>query len=183
MREAAKAFLALGVCSAVALGAPVEEVEPNDTLATAQFIAEEFYPFGAVAISGSMIPEEPNFPEFDVDVFSFDVEAGDIVVVSVFSLDPLGDPVLGVYDPNGNMFALEDDSFGLNPLWGGVLPVSGNWKFVVGGNDQDVLMGDHDETFDYLFTWKIPEPTAAALVAIGLLGLTCRRGRRVLACD
>lgn len=174
MREGMKALLALGICSAVALGAPVEEVEPNDTLATAQFIAEEFYPFGAVAISGSMIPEEPNFPEFDVDVFSFDVEAGDLVVVSVFSLDPLGDPVLGVYAPNGNLFELVDDSFGLNPLWDGVIPVSGNWKFVVGGNDQDVF-GSHDESFDYLLTFKIPEPTAVALVAIGLLGLTRRR--------
>ncbi len=182
MREGLNALLALGVCSAVALGAPVDEVEPNDTLVTAQFIGEEFYPFGAVAISGALIPEEPDFPLFDVDVFSFDVEAGDIVVVSVFSLDPLGDAVLGVYAPDDTLYDLVDDSVGLNPFWGGEIPESGLWKFVVGGNDQDVF-GPHDESFDYLLTFKIPEPTAVALVAIGLLGLTRPRRRRVLGSD
>lgn len=175
MREAMRALFALSVCSAVALGAPVDEVEPNDTLEDAQFIGEEFYPFGAVAISGSLIPD-------DVDVFSFDIDVDDpdkppFVVVSVFSLDPLGDPVLGVYDQNDNFVELVDDSFGLNPVWSGVIPESGIWKFAVGGNDQDVF-GSHGESFDYLLTFKIPEPTAAALVAIGLLGLT--RRRRVL---
>lgn len=173
MREAMRALFALGICSAVALGAPVDEVEPNDTLEDAQFIGEEFYPFGAVAVSGSLIPD-------DVDVFAFDVDAGDNVVVSVFSLDPLGDPVLGVFGPlddKKNPFELVDDSFGLNPVWSGVITESGIWKFAVGGNDQDVF-GSHGESFDYLLTFKIPEPTAAALVAIGLLGLT--RRRRVL---
>ncbi|MCH7720037.1 MAG: PEP-CTERM sorting domain-containing protein [Planctomycetes bacterium] len=162
-----KAILALVACSAVALGAPVEEVEPNDTLATAQFIGEEFYPFGAVAISGSLIPE-------DMDVFSFDVEAGDFVVVNVFSLDPLGDAVLGIFAPDDTLYALVDDSVGLNPFWDGVIPESGNWKLVVSGNDEDIF-GSHDESFEYLASWKIPEPTAVALVAIGLLGLTRRR--------
>ena len=170
MREVLKAFFALGICSAVVLGAPVDEVEPNDTLEDAQFIGEEFYPFGAVAISGSLIPN-------DVDVFAFDVDAGDFVVVNVFSLDPLGDPVLAVYNQDDVFVELVDDSFGLNPVWSGEIPVSGIWKFVVGGNDVDIF-GSHNESFDYLLTFKIPEPTAAALVAIGLLGLT--RRRRVL---
>lgn len=179
MREGMKALFALGVCSAVALAGPVPEVEPNDTLATAQFIDEAFYPFGAVAISGSMFPEAPNFPAFDIDVFSFDVEAGDLVLASVFSLDPLGDPVLGIFAPDGTLFDLVDDSDGQNPFWNGIIPETGTWKFVIGGNDVDIF-GDHDQTFDYLFSWKIPEPTAAALVAFGLLGLT--RRRRVTAC-
>lgn len=177
MREAMRALFALGICSAVALGAPVVEVEPNDTLGTAQFIGEEFYPFGAVVISGALIPN-------DVDVFAFDVVAGDFVVVNVFSLDPLGDPVLAVYyqDENQNDVFVElvDDSFGLNPVWSGEIPVSGIWKFVVGGNDVDIF-GEHDETFDYLLTFKIPEPATAALVGMGLLGLARRRrlvGRR-----
>ena len=167
MREVMKAVLALSVCSAVAFAAPVPEVEPNDTLGTAQFIGEEFYPFGAVAISGSLIPD-------DVDVFAFDVEAGDFVVVNVFSLDPLGDPVLGVYDQDDVLVELVDDSFGLNPVWTGEITESGIWKFVVGGNDVDVF-GTHDESFDYLMTFKIPEPATAVLVMMGLLGLTQRR--------
>ena len=170
MREVLKAFFALGICSAVVLGAPVEEVEPNDTLETAQFIGEEFYPFGAVAISGSLIPN-------DVGVFAFDVDAGDFVVVNVFSLDPLGDPVLAVYNQDDIFVELVDDSFGLNPVWSGEIPVSGIWKFVVGGNGVDIF-GSHNESFDYLLTFKIPEPATAALVVIGLLGLT--RGRRLL---
>jgi len=172
MRVGMKMVLALGICSAVAVGAPVDEVEPNDTLATAQFIGEEFYPFGAVAISGSMIPN-------DVDVFSFDVEAGDAVVVNVFSLDPLGDPVLGIFSPDNTLYQMVDDSFGLNPVWAGVLPESGIWKVVVSGNDEDVL-GGHDQSFDYLLSWKIPEPTSATLLAIGLVGLR-RTGRRSVA--
>lgn len=175
MREVLKAFFALGICSAVVLGAPVEEVEPNDTLETAQFIGEEFYPFGAVAISGSLIPD-------DVDVFSFDIDVDDpdnlpFVVVNVFSLDPLGDPVLAVYNQDDVFVELVDDSFGLNPVWSGEIPVSGIWKFVVGGNDVDIF-GSHNESFDYLLTFKIPEPATAALVVMGLLGLT--RGRRLL---
>ncbi len=172
MRVGMKMVLALGICSAVAVGAPVDEVEPNDTLATAQFIGEEFYPFGAVAISGSMIPN-------DVDVFSFDVEAGDAVVVNVFSLDPLGDPVLGIFSPDNTLYQMVDDSFGLNPVWAGVLPESGIWKVVVSGNDEDVF-GGHEQSFDYLLSWKIPEPTSAALLAIGLVGLR-RTGRRSVA--
>lgn len=170
MREGIAVLAALAICSSVALAAPVPEVEPNDTLGTAQFIGEEFYPFGAVAIVGGVSPD-------DVDVFAFDVDAGVSIVVSVFSLDPGGDPVLGIYAPDGTLYDLVDDSFGLDPIWEGMLPEAGIWSFAVSGNDIDIF-GGHDETFDYLMSWKIPEPATMALVGVGLFATVGMRRRK-----
>src|SRR5262249_46768222 len=80
-RKAVKKLLtAVAVAGGVvgsALASPLVEMEPNNTIATANFIPPSAYPTGAFALDGSISPR-------DVDYISFSLSLGDFVGVTLF---------------------------------------------------------------------------------------------------
>jgi len=158
----------------------VQEVEPNNTPSTAQVISPALYPTGAVAIDGFIAPDGALN---GIDFFAFDLLAGDFVAVSVFDDTPAiddNDPLLGIFGPDGLLFASDDDSGpGLLPSFSFVVPTSGRWAFAVTGfGDHPTFNGSHDEAFAYKFVFAInpvPAPSAAAIGALAGAALLRRR--------
>lgn len=98
----------------------------------------------------------------DLDYFSIVLEEGDRVVASVMDVrtgpldggdGELNDPLLALLDPQGGVFALDDDSgAGHLPNRGWTVPAGkgGTWNLVVTGFGDAALAGDHDTApFDY----------------------------------
>lgn len=154
--------------AAFAGGTPLSESEANNTPGTANFIADTFYPFGAVAIDGSLAPG-------DVDYFSFDLQAGDFVAAAVYDFTPDSgtdnDSLLGVFGPGGVFFDDDDDD---GPGFLSAIHLfadsDGEWSFAVSGFGDDNFDGSHQETFDYKFVFAInpiPEPASLSLLLAG----------------
>jgi len=170
--------MVVGGLSASALGGivPLDEVEPNDSIAEAQFIDSSNYPTGAVAIDGSLSPG-------DVDYYSFDLLAGDLISATVFDFtaDPFdNDSLLGLFDPSGALAETDDDD-GIGFLSSIQFEVTetGTWTFAVSGFGDDDFVGDHGEEFDYKLVFAInPIPAPGALALLGLAGLAGARRRR-----
>src|SRR6185369_5280043 len=112
---AAAGFVAATLASNVALA--VEEIEGNDSLATAQKLAvvnggaEVTGSIGATTTSVSVSP--------DVDFYSFEGSAGDLVTVDINGgmkdggpTNPIRsvDTVIALFDENGTMLYLNDDA-------------------------------------------------------------------------
>ncbi len=154
---------------------PFTESEPNNSLATADFISQALYPTGAVAIDGAVSAG-------DVDFFSFNLSAGDFVAFSVFELTPGGsDGYLGIFGPGGVLFAADDDNGpGLMPSYAFFVTQSGTWTFGVTGYGDGGFVGDHDESFQYKAVFAINPvvPTPGALGLLGASGLIAARRRR-----
>ena len=154
---------------AAAAYAQVPEVEGNNTPGTANVVGAAFYPFGGVAVDGSLNPG-------DVDYFSFDLTAGDLVAVATYdffapsssSLDTL----IGVFGPGGVFFdSDDDDNIGLLSAYQFEVPTTGRWSFAVSGfGDSDFNGSGHTEEGDYKFVFAInpiPEPASLGLLLAG----------------
>lgn len=84
--------------------ATVMELEPNDTLATAQFIDNRAASF---TIDGARTFTDPSD-----DFFSFKVRAAGMLSVTSSSPDAFADSIMGLFDPFGNLVSSNDDGAG-----------------------------------------------------------------------
>src|SRR5262249_39750012 len=112
-----------------ALASPLVEMEPNNTIATANFIPPSAYPTGAFALDGSISPR-------DVDYISFSLSLGDFVGVTLFDyLGTGGDSLLGVYNPAGTLVMTDDDSGpGLFSMLQFTADSAGVWSVAITGH-------------------------------------------------
>ena len=95
---------AVAMVSLSASATSVLEVEPNDTLPAAQFVANAD---PSITISGAR-----SFSDFSDDFFSFDVGAGGLLSIVSSSANASADSIMGLYDPNGSLVASNDDAGG-----------------------------------------------------------------------
>ena len=132
--------------------APLQEVESNDTIPSANVL-----PANGGLVGGTL-------GVGDVDVFEIDLEVGDRVAVAIYDLEngsfasangELNDTQIGLFAPGGGgMLGFDDDS-GIGRMSNVLLTVPGGnagaWSIAVTGFGDDGFTGDHDEaSFDYL---------------------------------
>jgi hypothetical protein len=177
MKKLLGTMLVLGAGSAVAWALPLTEMEDNNSLPSANFVAAASYPFGGVAIDGSLTAT-PGGPG-DVDYYTFSLEAGDRVAVAVFDFvtdntTGLGgmDTLLGIFAPDGMLFDMDDDdNIGSLSAYQFTVPTTGIWGVAVAGaGDADFDGVGSSVTGDYKLVFAInptPEPTSLALLALG----------------
>ena len=167
MKKLIGSVAVLGLTAAAYAQFPLSETEANNSPATANFVGAAFYPFGGVAIDGSLSPG-------DVDYFSFDLAAGDLVGVAVYDFTDAAfdnDSLLGVFGPGGVFFdSDDDDGIGFLSSYQFEVPSTGTWSFAVSGFGDNNFDGSHQEEFDYKFSFAInpiPEPASLGLLLAG----------------
>jgi len=125
--------------SGLAAAADIAEIEPNDSIATAQPLS---VPPDGVIVSAA-IGEINGGPTTDVDFFSFTASAGDVPslsIVGAMQADASGacngfSSIIGLYDASGNLLAQGEavcpvsDSF----IKGVALPATGTYFVAVSG--------------------------------------------------
>ena len=109
-RAALVGGLMASLLCAHALYGAVPEVEPNNTKAQAQVLV---VPTGGVTVS-AMMGVSPGALTTDIDFYAFDGQAGDVPTIMVVS-DAKWDSFLGLYDWLGNLLAVNDDAYPMNP--------------------------------------------------------------------
>ena len=82
----------------------VMELEPNDTLLSAQFIVNTD---PSITISGAR-----TFADTSDDFFAFNVVAGGLLSIVSSSANGAADSIMGLYGPNGMLLASNDDAGG-----------------------------------------------------------------------
>ncbi|MGQ9916104.1 MAG: PEP-CTERM sorting domain-containing protein [Bryobacteraceae bacterium] len=151
------------------------EVEPNNSLATANLIASHD---GSITIYGSRIGDN------SADYFRFPAVAGDTLTATVCCT---GDPMLALFDPGGVLVVYDDDSGpGWMPYLSYPISSSGLWTIAVTGYADYGFSGGGSSGWDYTATItlqhpadsEIPEPATWGLLAAGLAVVLGGRGRR-----
>lgn len=182
----------VALTAAVSQAALIES-EPNNSPATADVITIGAVPYADAGVLSVRAG--------DIDVFSMNLDAGDVLVANVTGLVglPLGsnpDLILGVFDAAETLVAFDDDAgLELGASIGYVVPSTGSYYVAVSGYDGNLgypVLGDsfstanmfdggHTEFGSYLMalsvTPSVPEPAAMVLLALGGLLPTLRRIR------
>lgn len=210
---------ALALLSGVASAGLIYETEPNSTLAQANPLPIFTVPGGSIAVDGEITAGVPNDEPDDaipgdVDWFVLDLTSGDaFLALSVFVTNPPNanaggggggpdrDPALQILNSDFVVVAHNDDSFGLNPAWGGFLGAGTYYIGISTFQDLDFPdaarggpsgtptvfdgfdAGNQGRPSTDFFTYKltigvniVPTPGAASLAAVaGLLALRRRR--------
>lgn len=97
-----KHVLALLLAMPLAVTATVAEVEPNNSLATAQVLTGGGN--GMLGVAG-----ERSFADPSDDFFAFYVARGGLVSIASTSPDGFADSIMGLFDPSGMLVASNDD--------------------------------------------------------------------------
>lgn len=128
------------------------EVEPNDTLTTAQPLGNDSAPARAVVVNGRLNKGG------DVDLYTIAAEAGQTLVADLDAHALLASPidtVLQLVTPAGFVYAQNDDQRGLDPRLAVKVPESGRWRVRVFGfpavADQSIGLAGND-AFVYRLT-------------------------------
>jgi hypothetical protein len=194
--------------AAPAMAASVNEVEPNDTWANAQFIPNDS---AVIVVTGSRTFANPSD-----DFYSFNVNGSGLLSITTLSAASGADSIIGLFNPAGQLIASNDDGPGLGGMsslqfmvTGGMtgrytLGFSGYNPGLLSCTSQITSCYDTDGDFvfdtfvagggaggstgwDYAITISgaalVPELPAAALLALGLPFLWLRKAagqRRVL---
>ncbi len=95
-------LLGWALLCAPAAAVTVGEVEPNNTLGTAQWVVSTD---SVVQIDGARTFADPSD-----DFFAFEVRGGGALQITSSSPDGFADSVIGLYDFNGNLVASDDES-------------------------------------------------------------------------
>jgi hypothetical protein len=166
-----KVFVMIACAKSVAL-AGIDEVEPNDTPATAQLVPSNGA-FISASFDGSLGPN-------DVDYYQVNLIGTNLLFVNIFDFTPAvlddNDSILGLFDENGALVAFNDNAaFGTLSALVAVVPAPGTYFLAVSGAGDVNFVGDHDESFDYVLIFNtVPAPSAVCL----MVGLACQRTRR-----
>lgn len=197
-------ILAGGAVALASFGAlAVVEVEPNDTLATAQYVSSGS---AAFVISG-----ERTFADPTDDFFSFDVGAGGLLSIVSSSPDFGADSIMGLFGPGGTLLASNDDGAGSGSMSAleYFIPSGATGRYTLGFSGYnpgllsctDTVTECYDISGDFIFDnfvagggsggstgWTytldvsgvalVPEPRALALFALGVPLLVALRQRR-----
>jgi hypothetical protein len=177
------------------------EVESNNTLATAQLIANTASPF---TIAGSR-----SFADPSDDFFTFSVLSAGVLTIRATSPDPLADSILGLFDKSGMLVASNDDGPGMGSMSAITYNVGaaqvGSFSVGISGYNPGLLAcgngvtACYDTDGDFIFDtfvagggaggstgWNytlsisvaaVPEPASALLLVPGLLLIAARRKR------
>lgn len=133
----------------------------------------------------------------DVDFYSVNLTAGDVLSVMTAPLDDLPfsfgfpDTLIVFFDDQGNILFDDDEAGGPFSDFTGFLgphdgqgsglhflaPNTGTFYFAITAYDDQDAVGDHDDFGDYglLVSRTVPEPTSLALLVLGGLLLVRRR--------
>ena len=169
---AAALVLAVLFCAGVPAAVIYNETEPNNTWATANVIAGHD---GTLIINGSRVGDS------SADYFRFPALPGLFTGTVCCS----GDPMLALFDPAGNMVAINDDYYGLLPYIAYNITSAGMWTIAVTGWPDWGFVGGGSTNWSYQATLtfgspansEIPEPGTLGLLAAGLAGLAVWRSR------
>ncbi len=192
MQRIALSGIAVALSAGGVLASPVLESEPNDTIATADFV-------GAVNPLGGAIAVDGRITEGDVDWFRLDLNGLTTLLISTIgSTTPGADGQLMVVDGSGTDVLAWDDDSGVDLLPALQLFNLSAGTYYIGVSafpditaldnavDNDILFDGldanglaHTENFDYKLSIAVnivPAPGAVALLGLG--GLAAARRRR-----
>ena len=162
----------------------VNEVESNNTLATANALGSFGAPGGSLIVDGVI-------DVADVDYFSFTLDDdASLSIFAAFSTTGGGDGVMQLLTAGGDVIAFDDGSgFGLMPALQIMDLSAGDYAIALSGfGDVDAFSVDsdeladglgHDENFGYKLSIGfsvVPNPSSLALLSMG--GLVATRRRR-----
>ena len=143
------------------------EVEPNNSLSTAQLLQPTD---GILDIYGSRVGND------SADYYSFFATAQSLLSLMVYTADqndPAIDPTLALFSSTGTLLLSADDTFGYSPAFLNYkIPSSGLYILAVSGSGDFDFTGGGSAGWDYRLTTiplPVPLPAAAWLMMGGMV--------------